>query len=264
MGTWKISIQSNDTFQDIYTSFFDHYNKGVNPEKISELILNDFKQSFEDTEDGNNAYFALALAQWETKSLNSKIIEKVKTIIQTGEDIRNWESLGADKATLKKREKILTTFLAKLNLEKSKPKRRTKSKIDFQVIKLIDLRSPDGKKTFCLSESFRNGVYVHTQGTFYWKSSGSSILNYNNQNRNIRAKWLDHLTLEITHDKEIVFGRKDKTCFHGEFIFPDMGVEPIEIKTKLTAEKGIEFILPGNGGKIPYHSEEIKINYILI
>jgi len=43
MGTWNISINGNDTFLDIYTSFFDLYNEGQNPVDISIRLKEDFK-----------------------------------------------------------------------------------------------------------------------------------------------------------------------------------------------------------------------------
>jgi len=227
MGTWEISIKGNDTFQDIYCSFYDHYNNGEDPKEISKSILANHKEAFEDKDDRNNAYFGLALAQWETKSLDPEIYKIVKVIIQTNEDIKTWESLGADKPTLKKREKELYKLLAKLSKRKDKPKRRVKSKLDFQSIKLIELTSPDGRKKFSLAESLTNGEYKCTYGMISWQNGGGGIIHYDKSNRDISAKWLDANTLEIIHNKEIVFTQKNVTCFYGEMIIPPTGGKPV-------------------------------------
>ena len=48
MGTWSTKINGNDTFQDIYQSFFDLYNQGESPTDISKKIQEDFSEMFED------------------------------------------------------------------------------------------------------------------------------------------------------------------------------------------------------------------------
>jgi hypothetical protein len=70
MGTWNTSINGNDTFRDIYSTFFDRYNEGHNPLDISKSVVEEFADVFVNEDDKNNGLFALALAQWETTSLD--------------------------------------------------------------------------------------------------------------------------------------------------------------------------------------------------
>jgi hypothetical protein len=39
MGTWGTAIKNNDAFADIYSEFFDLYNKGGLPDIISKKLL---------------------------------------------------------------------------------------------------------------------------------------------------------------------------------------------------------------------------------
>ena len=87
MGTWGTNIKENDTSGDIYDSFFELYNAGQNPIDISAKLISDNSELIDNPDDCNNFWFALALAQWETKSLDANIFEKVKTLIESGNDL---------------------------------------------------------------------------------------------------------------------------------------------------------------------------------
>jgi hypothetical protein len=126
MGTWNTSINGNDSFLDIYQNFFDLYNQGQNPGDISRQLQDDFEDTFSDYEDKNNSLFALALAQWETKSLDPSILKKVKEIIESGNDFNLWKELEADEKAIKRRGTVLENFLKKISTERDKPKRRVR------------------------------------------------------------------------------------------------------------------------------------------
>jgi hypothetical protein len=208
MGTWGTKIKDNDTFQDIYISFFDKFNLGEDPKEISQELIEDNEDTINDIDDSNAFWFALSLAQWETKSLDTEVYLKVKKIIDSGKDLELWEGSGA--ATIKKRQKALEFFLEKISSEKEKARRRSKPKpLDHYSNELITLTAPDQKKTFTLSESGTSKGHDYTGAYVSWGESGGSIFFYYKPNRNISAKWLDSQTLEITHDKEIVFYKQD-------------------------------------------------------
>ena len=46
-----------------------------------------------------------------------------------------------------------------------------------------------------------------------WGQGGGAILYFTGQNKYVSAKWLDSQTLEVTHDKDIQFTKKDETFF---------------------------------------------------
>ena len=213
MGAWNTAINGNDTFLDVYRAFFDLYNQGRNPIEVSKQVLDDLQAMFNDHEDRNNSLFALALAQWETKSLDHSTLDTIKTIVKTDDDIKLWKELGADESSLAGRKTILEKFLAQISTEREKPKRRKRDKSEFEVIELVNTVAPDDCKKFIVNEEFRNKKYIHTSGLMSWKSGGGSILYFSEQAKNISAKWLDSQTLEVTHDKNINFTMKKETFF---------------------------------------------------
>ena len=213
MGTWNTKIKDNDTFQDIYQNFFDAYNHGQEPADISKQIQTEYAEMFEDSDDRNNSLFGLALAQWETKSLDLKIYKQVKKIIESGTDLEVWKGLGADDKTIQKRKKELETFLTQISIEKDKPKRRVRSKFEYHAINLLTLPAPDGKKTFEIIESYVNGEYKSTSSGLAWGGGGGSVFYFYTKGKFVTASWLDSQTLEIRHDKTIEFAKKNETFY---------------------------------------------------
>lgn len=217
MGTWNTKINGNDTFQDIYQNFFDAYNQGQESANISKQIQYDYADMFEDSDDRNNSLFGLALAQWETKFLDQTIYKQVKEIIESGNDLEVWKGLGADEKTIKQRKFALDKFLNQISTDREKAKRRVRPKFEFEMINLVESIAPDNLKTFNVNEEYTNKNYIHTSGLMNWKQGGGSVLYFTGQGKKISAKWLDSNTLEVTHDKDIVFTmQKDSSYFFGD------------------------------------------------
>ncbi|KGO86079.1 hypothetical protein [Flavobacterium suncheonense] len=133
MGAWGTAISSNDTYSDIYEAFFTLYNDGFNVIDISKKLIADNQEIINDSDDSNNFWFALAKAQWECKELDSKLLERIKQIIETGSDLEVWKNLGAIEKDIKKRKIVLEKFYNTLQSEKTKAKTR-KKKILVQPI----------------------------------------------------------------------------------------------------------------------------------
>jgi hypothetical protein len=110
MGTWGTAIKDSDAFADIYSEFFDLYNKGWKPEIISKKIVEDNWGILEIEEEKIILWFALALAQWETKSLDPKVLSTVEGIITSGAELKYWLDLGASEQDIKKRKIALDKF----------------------------------------------------------------------------------------------------------------------------------------------------------
>ena len=149
MGAWGTNIKDNDTSSDIYEDFFDLYNDGIEPNEISAKLIEGNKELIENPDDCNNFWFALALAQWETKSLDHVVFDKVKSIIESGNDIEVWKILEADEKDLENRKVALEKFLIKLSIEKSKRKARVKQRNVKPVFGTGD----------CLAFKLKNGNY---------------------------------------------------------------------------------------------------------
>lgn len=219
MGTWNYKIDHNDTFRDIYQNFFDLYNQGQNPVEVSKQILEDFAEMFNDYDDRNNSFFGLALAQWETKSLDPTVYKIVKEIIVTGNDLDVWKGLGAEDKIIEKRKEELNKFLTQISTERERPKRRIRPKFVFETTNLINAIAPDNLKKFDVNEEYTNKNYVHTSGLMLWEQGGGSVLYFTGQGKNISAKWLDSKTLEVIHDKDIEFTmKKERASFFDDDI----------------------------------------------
>ena len=149
MGNWGTGISSNDTFEDIKDEFFELYNDGLEPTEITQKLVNSNQEIINDREYANNFWFALALCQWECKSLEPELLERITQIVESGTDIELWKELGAEKSELTKRQKVLDKFLEKLNSEKKNPKRRKKKVFRDSVFKKGD----------CLSVRLSNGSF---------------------------------------------------------------------------------------------------------
>jgi len=149
MGTWTTSIKGNDASGDIYSDFFDLYNDGKSPEEISKKLFSDYQEVLDNPHDCNNFWFALALAQWETKSLDEDVYKKVKEIIEPEKDLKVWEELGADKKDIEKRKDVLDKFLVTIQTEKAKAKLPKKIKAKDPVFKTGD----------CLTFKLKHGNY---------------------------------------------------------------------------------------------------------
>ena len=149
MGTWGSAIKSNDTASDIYGDFFDAYNEGQEPADISKKLIQDNKNLIISTDESNNFWFALALALWETKSLDQEIYEKIKSIIEKGQDLEVWRELDATESEIKKRKIALEKFLDKISSVRPKAKARKKKKI----------KKPLFEKGTCLTFKLDNGNY---------------------------------------------------------------------------------------------------------
>ncbi|WP_282040024.1 hypothetical protein [Saccharicrinis aurantiacus] len=156
MGTWGTAISSNDTYEDIFSEFMDLYDDGLEPSEISSRIINQNSDLIGDFEDKNNFWFAMAMAQWQCKSLDPDLFNRVKTIIETGEDIKIWEELGADKKEINKRKKVLDTFLEKLSQEKDKPRKRKRKVLRDSIFQKGDCL------TFRLDNDNFGGAFVLT------------------------------------------------------------------------------------------------------
>jgi len=149
MGAWGPGISSNDTFEDITYEFFELYNDGLTPEQVTDKLIVANQEILNDEDDRNNFWFALALAQWECKALDPDLLAKIRTIVETGEDISVWERLDADNSTLSKRKKALDQLLIKLESEKKAPRNRRKKVFRDSIFQKGD----------CLTFPLDNGNY---------------------------------------------------------------------------------------------------------
>jgi hypothetical protein len=128
MAFWGTAISMNDTYADIFGSFMEMYNDGMQVKDISAKLIADNQDLINDGEEKHNFWFALARAQWECKESDPKVLETVKTIVESGADIELWQFLKADEGEIAVRKQVLARFYAELQTEKFKPRERKKKK----------------------------------------------------------------------------------------------------------------------------------------
>jgi hypothetical protein len=149
MGTWGTGISSNDTYADVYDEFIDLYNEGFSVDDITKKLISKNQKTIDTPQDSANFWFALANAQWECKELDPEIFSKVEQIVLSGEEIKNWEALGATPVDIKARGKALAKFLAKIQTNRERVRKRTKKKLYDSLFEKGD----------CLTYTMNNGNY---------------------------------------------------------------------------------------------------------
>ena len=148
MGTWGLNILDTDTSNGVYQDFMEMYAIDTPIKEINKSIFEENQCSIHDKYDCNNFWFGLALAQWETMTLEDSVYNKVEEIITSGNDLKIWEELDASSADLKRRKKELNKFLVKISKVRKRPIAKKSIKIE-----------PIFKKGDCLVFKLNNGNY---------------------------------------------------------------------------------------------------------
>ncbi len=220
MGTWGTGISSNDSYADIYYEFIDLYNQGHSINEITQHLINENQDLINTPEDANDFWFAIATGQWECKALSKEILETVEQIIQSGDDIQIWKAKDASPKDLKAREKVLVKFLAKLKIEKDKPRKRIKKKLYSSIFRKGD----------CLTFKMDNGNYG---GAFVLTDEIDTSVGLNT----IAILDIDKITKPTIEDfkKAEVYVKRTKT----------MSLEGNELKEKWSDRPEIAFFFAG-------------------
>lgn len=109
---------------------------------------------------------------------------------------------------------LVLDFEHRLSGKTGKPKRFRKVNSKFTTNTLVNITAPDNKKTFEISEYYTNGIYERTGSSMTWADGGGSVLYFTGQGLDISAKWIDSQTLEVTHDKAIVFTKQETKFYY--------------------------------------------------
>jgi RimJ/RimL family protein N-acetyltransferase len=131
MGCWGMGITQSDEFCDIYDKFMKSYDSGSDPKDITASILEEYRAEFEE-DDGvmHDVYFAIAKAEWMCCAQSDFVLERVKKIIESGENLDFYRELDAADKDLKVRQKNLEKFLESLQTPREKPRQRRISPLD--------------------------------------------------------------------------------------------------------------------------------------
>jgi hypothetical protein len=179
MGTWGTGILENDNSNEIYDLYFEHYQNGIKPTEILKLIKKEYNHLDKEDDSICDFWFTIALALWETCSLEKRVFNKVAKCITDETDLKIWAKLEADDETIKERKKVLNKFLKQIQKPREKPKTRKK------IIK----RPPVFNVGDCISFKLNNGnfggaiVIKHNGLKEYDYTSNTIILTRLNQEK---------------------------------------------------------------------------------
>ena len=209
MGTWGALLKQDDAFLDVYDGFYHFYDQGLSPEMVSAKILQGFSEYFDDSDDTCAAHFALALAQWETSSLDPSLLVRVKELIDSEADLQNRKERGASAVLISARRLVLRRFLSQISTPRKSVRRRRKDKIGESVERL-SLPAPDGRKALVVTEYDLERSTRQTSGMVSWANGGSGIFSVARSDFDLSAEWLDSQTLNIRFSRlskdEVRFG----------------------------------------------------------
>ena len=204
MGVWGMGIKDNDTSADVYETFFENYNNGLQPTEIKNIILTQFEFSVNNCDDKYNVILPLALCLWEVCALDNNLYQQVKSIIDNGEDLNAIRGLEATDDDVKKRAIVLTKFLDKISIPKEKPKARRKPPVTLDTIY---------KSGSCVSFKRSDNSYggaIIIESCFY-KNNGRMSIVLTDMNMNDRPMFKQFLNSKMLNfEWEETYGGSDR------------------------------------------------------
>ena len=187
MVSLGIEIEDSSAFQRVYNKFFERYDHGGAPSNISAELMTKYKEYINDRFDSHGFWFALALAQWETGSLESSVFNKVVEIIVGKTDKDLWQYQDGPVKT--QRRIALRSFLNKISRKNQRIRKPYVRPSRFHYKGRIRIESPDQTKYFILEESgkVRCGRYI--SGSLHWSGFTRSVFRFKKAIRKVHARW---------------------------------------------------------------------------
>ena len=168
MGTWNVSINGNDTAQDLkseYQAAFFYNDVDIALEKIDTYVRSMFDET--DEEERCNYYYSLADYMWKHGILTDKIRNQVITMIDTGFGLELWKEAGIK--TLEKRIKALAEFRDKL-LSPQPPIKKIRIDLHmtpiFEVGDLIAIQLKTSDKHYLDKSKFAEETFRSCDGKY--------------------------------------------------------------------------------------------------
>ena len=158
MGCWGMGLNQSDEYCEVYEIFMQSYDKGMAVAEIRQEILSQYLKEFEkDDPILHDVYFALAKAGWMCCDQSSELMDRVKTIIDSGANLEFYRELGADDRDLALRQKKLDTFWASLQTPRAKPRKRhpapkERELPDLTPGDLLTYKAPQGERVLVVLE----------------------------------------------------------------------------------------------------------------
>lgn len=120
MGAWTTRIFDDDGAADIIADYRILLGYKVNPKEAYEIITNYYLKEYQDNDDEDVYWLAIALFQWQNGILEEQVKNMALKCIEEEKYMDRWKESG--EKTYIKRKEILDTFRNKLLYEKNPTK----------------------------------------------------------------------------------------------------------------------------------------------
>ena len=158
MGCWGMGLNQSDEYCEVYEIFMQSFDKGMAVAEIRQEILSQYLKEFEkDDPILHDVYFALAKAGWMCCEQSSELMDRVKTIIESGANLEFYRELGADDRDLALRQKKLRAFWDSLKTPRAKPRKRhpaphERELPDLAAGDMLVYKAPQGQRVLIVLE----------------------------------------------------------------------------------------------------------------
>ena len=175
MGTWNTSITGNDTAQDLkyeYQAAFYYYDVETALQKLDAYVRTHICRE-SDEEEWCNYCYSLADFMWRKGILTDAVRDRTVQMIDEGFGLELW---AEDEKTLKKREKALAEFRAKLlSPQGEKKKIRVKLYLEsvFEVGDVVAFRLKTADKPY-IPEKY--GKKLHFDEAYFNACDGKYVV----------------------------------------------------------------------------------------
>ena len=143
MGTWSTSVDGNDTFGDVAAEFDQHLKQSQSVADTTAHLFKTMADYFEDEEDRESAYFALADRQWTYGKLDESVLTEV-----CSPDFGMDAWMDSDPDQQQARRVAIAAFLERIGQPTPKPKRLprlVRRRPKFEPGACLAYQNPDGR-----------------------------------------------------------------------------------------------------------------------
>lgn len=115
MGTWGISVFSDDTAQDVRDEWIDAFKTYASAKKATAAVRKDMREEFADSDDGPVATLALALTLWKYGCLDATTKRQALQVVDKKRGLDRWRDEGPklEAARLAEYAKVRTKLCSK-------------------------------------------------------------------------------------------------------------------------------------------------------
>jgi hypothetical protein len=124
MGAWGPAVFSDDLACDVRDDYRRHVGDGMDGERATDALLEQYRQTVSDPDDGTVFWLALAATQWKVGRLEPRVLQRALEIIDADADLHRWKD---DAGLLRQRKAALTRLRVQITSPQRTPTRIRKA-----------------------------------------------------------------------------------------------------------------------------------------